>query len=166
MVRKAIIGLGIAIPIILVIIFLALPLLRIGVRHFSLNEEIKNFPIQETSITFKTLAFMKTFNYQNAHEGNIFVVINCTVRNIGDTELELVDFIFADTPILKYGEYYTNAKIGRVWYWSFYGIYPIRLMPNQSLSDGYIYFEILEGEQPKDLVFPKKDSPSIIIDLS
>jgi len=162
---KAVIGLAVVIPTILLVIFFAPSLLRMGVRRFSFNEEIKSCPIKKTSVTFTAWTTMKTFSYHYAREGNIFVVINYTVRNIGDTELG-TDFAFADTPILKYWNYYADAKIGIVTYWSFHGTYPLELMPNQSLTNGYIYFEILEGYQPTELVFPSKESPQIIIKIS
>ena len=144
------------------------------VKHYSFGEEINGFPIEKTAVIFTEWKITKTFYDDNAREGNVFVVINYTVRNIGDMELRLSDFRSAPTPILKYGNYYAEARRTPVWIplpspegerlWYLYDENLVSLMPNQG-ADGFIYYEILEGYQPEKLLFPNKDSPSIIIDF-
>ena len=85
------------------------------VKHYSFGEEIRAFPIEQTAVIFTEWKITKTFHGDDAGEGNVFVVINYTVRNIGDTELSLSEFRSAQTPILKYGNYYAEARHIPVW---------------------------------------------------
>ena len=136
-------------------------------QNYQLNDEIKNFPIQKTSVTFtewstsKKLYGLYGLSYATARSGNIFVVINYTVHNSADTELDLVDFYWAKIPMLKYGDYYADAYHN---FWNYEGS-TMYLMPNQTLN-GFICYEILEGYEPIELLFPNKDSPKVIIELS
>jgi len=144
------------------------------IKHYSFGEEIRGFPIEKTAVIFTEWKITKTFHDDTAREGDVFVVINYTVRNIGNIELSLSDFRSAQTPILKYGNYYAEARHIPVWIplpspggerlWYLYNANLVSLMPNQS-ANGFIYYEILEGYQPEKLLFPNKDSPSIIIDF-
>lgn len=153
--------------LVLLFVYVVPHLTNLGPKRFSFNEEIRNFPITKTAVTFTGWKFTKELVYGEASEGNVFVVINYTVRNIGDTKMDwrdLYEFMTAKAPILQYGNYYAEAEtFGVVWH--FYGL-PIssELMPNQTI-DGFLYYEILEGYQPKQLLFPNKDSPSIIIEM-
>jgi len=144
------------------------------VKHYSFGEEIRAFPIEQTAVIFTEWKITNTFHGDDAGEGSVFVVINYTVRNIGDTELSLSEFRSAQTPILKYGNYYAEARHIPVWIplpspggeklWYLYDENLVSLMPNQS-TRGFIYYKILEGYEPEKLLHPNKDSPTIIIDF-
>ena len=170
MVNKIIVGLSIVALIIIVVVFLYPILSNLTVKHYSFNEEIRGFPIEKTSVTFTGWRIV------NASWGltNDIVIVNYTVRNIGDTTLDTSDFLSAKTPILKYGNsYYADSTIYILTGWGFYqsasfpySMYPTQLMPNQALTNGFLEFKIIQGTQPTELIFPDKDSPSIIIDFS
>jgi len=138
-----------------------------NVKYYHFGEEIEHFPIEKTAVTFTAWEFKKEVYVSKANEGCVFVVINFTVRNIYDTKLgfqTLCDFHEAKAPILKYGNYYAGAEALLSYRWNFYDPYVCELMPNQTLT-GYIYYEILEGYQPQQLLYPNKDAPSIVINI-
>jgi len=152
--------------IILIYVVPRIPNLFTNVKYYSFGEEIQHFPIEETAVTFTAWEFKKEVNFYEANEGCIFVVINFTVRNIAGKKLDawnLRVFSESDAPILTYDSYYAEAE--GVFQWNIYE-YPssLELMPNQTLT-GYIYYEILEGYQPQQLLYPNKDAPSIVIDI-
>jgi hypothetical protein len=139
-----------------------------------LGTEIKNFPLQQTSITFTnwitatTLYDAYGFAWDTASEGDTFVVIYYTVRNIGDTEIDIDNLLLTTPPTLKYGDYYAEASFG--WEFNYTNTGPqnvtTTLMPNQSETNGYIFYEILLGYQPTELLYPNQNSPSLVINLS
>jgi hypothetical protein len=201
--KRLIIGLAMIILAALLGIFLLSSLVN-RERYYRFGQEIRNFPIEKASITFTAWTATKAFD-EAKHWGNIsapqsyvFIIVNYTVRNIGDTEFEIANFSLAKTPLLKYGNYYASCEIARslivgsdysidlrgiTTYWSFYQTYgimdkgsmwemptPVFVGPsigsNVTLSNGFIYFQIPEGCQPAELVFPSKDSQQTIIKIT
>jgi hypothetical protein len=170
--RKSVIALAIMIPVVVLgILYIPSLLTRVSMRQYSFGQEIKGFPIDKTAVTFTAWTTIKRFDAtaNTAREGNTFVVINYTVRNIGDMELDIIDFAFSGAPILKFGNYYADPIITVTsTYWGFYfdAQYSSHyLMPNQSQTNGFIYHEILEGQLPVELVYPNKESPQITIKI-
>jgi len=161
-IKGFIIGVGIVLLVVAGVFLFTSGVIPVN-QNYQLNDEIKNFPIQKTSVTFTEWSTTNKV-ISSARSGNIYVVINFTVRNIADNELDIIDFVGiltgAKRPQLKYGDYYADAIMG--WHVEYLSSY---LMPNQSLT-GFIYYEILEGYEPIELLFPNKDSPQVIIELS
>lgn len=152
---------------VLVYLFLSRPPPPVA-EHYSFNEEIKSFPIEETSVTFTD------WKIENSSYGNNDVVtIEYKVRNDGDSNLELTSFLLSEAPTLKYGNnyyssatYYSDWRARSRWQLSYpYPYFPSYFSPNQTLN-GYLKYEIIKGLQPTQLLFPDKNSPTTIIDFS
>lgn len=133
-------------------------------KHYLFNEEIRAFPLEETSVTFTAWRIIRS----SAEQTNDFVRINYTIRNIGDKKLDLTSFsMFGETPILNYGNnYYATSFYEMDNYWEFDGPTPSYLMPNQTTTNGILQYEIIKGANPKQLLYPSEHSPLIIIDFT
>lgn len=166
MVNKIIIGLVVVVLIVIGVVFFYPQLSKLTTKHYTFNEEIKGFPIGETSVTFTGWRIVNGSSMGFQEDTNV-VIVTFEVRNIGDTTLNTVDFVSATAPILKYGNGYfaDPLLLGSAWGWTFSQYIPMQLLPNQSLTNGFIEFEIISGTQPTQLVFPNKESPSIVIDF-
>jgi hypothetical protein len=133
-------------------------------KHYLFNEEIRAFPLEETSVTFTAWKIIGSSTEQT----NDSVRINYTIRNIGNKTLDLISFsMFGETPILSYGNnFYATSFYEMDNYWEFNGPTPSHLVPNQAATNGILQYEILKGSNPKQLLYPNEHSPLIIIDLT
>ena len=182
MVSKIVVIVVIVSLVVIIGVVLSYPnLLKLASSDYSFGEELKGFPIEQTSVTFtdwKIIKASEDYSWQALHGNNDLVVVNYTVRNIGDTKLQTIDFQSATAPILKYGNsYYADpVTLLTITGWNFYVtsmwddtnpklIYPSSLMPNQEATNGYIQFEVIHGTQPIQLVFHNKNSPSLVVNF-
>lgn len=140
--------------------------------------EIKHYPLNELSFTVTDWTLTKEGHQHifgvdslEPKNGNVYVIVNFTFRNIGDMEINILNnenfwkLAEITTPLLEYGDYYAQAYprnfcsgAGLYWY------QPTDLMPNQTTQGGLLY-EILEGYTPSSLLYPNKDSPTFVITL-
>jgi hypothetical protein len=144
-------------------------------QYYSLNQEITEFPTANTSITFTSWAYTPCFGIFEASENTNLLILNFTLQNIANTEIktrsnlqyltEAEPFTPREAPLLKYGDYYAEAKPDFP-YAHYWGLLESKtnLLPNES-AKGYLIYEILKGYAPTELVYPSKDSPQIIIRL-
>jgi hypothetical protein len=133
-------------------------------KHYLFNEEIRAFPLEETSVTFTAWKILRS----SAEQTNELVRINYTVRNISDKLLDLTSFsMFGEAPILDYGNnYYTTSFYEMDNFWEFYGATPSHLMPNEVATNGILQYEIIKGASPEHLLYPDELSPLVIIDFA
>lgn len=164
--RSVTIGLATAAIMIITIVVFYLILFNSAARHYTFNEEIRGFPIAQISMTFtdwKVISMSPAIatELSLAYNENDLVIVNCTFRNIGNTNFSVhspdnLSSSLGQT-VLKYGNSsyaaLTLTEIGTP------------LMTNQT-STGWLCYEITNGTQPTQLLFPSKDSPSIIVDFS
>jgi hypothetical protein len=144
-------------------------------QYYNLNQEIKGFPTVNTSITFTSWTYISSFSIFEADENTNLVILNFTLQNIADNEIktrsnlqyltEAAPFTPREAPLLKYGDYYAEAKteIPYANYWALWD-FKATLLPKES-AKGYLVYEISKGYTPTELVYPSKDSPQIIIRL-
>jgi hypothetical protein len=144
-------------------------------QYYNLNQEIKEFPTVNTSITFTSWTYISTFSIFEADENTNIVILNFTLQNIADNEIktrsnlqyltEAAPFTPREAPLLKYGDYYAEAKtdVPYSYYWILWKP-QTNLLPNESIN-GCLIYEILKEHTPTELVYPSKDSPQIIIRL-
>lgn len=150
----------------------------LGPHVYSMGEEIKGYPIGEMAISIIYWKTTEQFSYDTAYwaeNGTTFVLYNFTIRNLGNTELNLMEYDLrtrldsVDPPMLKYGSYYASDSILTTMPWSWkYRLFtgePSTLMPNQSTM-GFLIYRILDGYQPTQLTYPNGDSPQFIIETS
>jgi hypothetical protein len=141
---------------------------------YALNEEIRGYPVEELSIS---IAYWKTTKqlhelgfWYDAKEGNVFVMFNFTIRNIANTEIDFYENNFflklmpIDRPLLVYNDYYAQAYTSwNYWAGDFLLSEPRQsLMPNQT-TKGLLTYEILDGYEPIELVYPSRESPIFIV---
>lgn len=166
--KKVAIAVGIVLAILIVSAFSIIVLVPLMVnqlqpRYYTLGEEIKGLPTlgeEKVSITFTSCNVTNKFRYHSPDKGNSLVVFNFTIRNTADIEIYTLGIFFPfDEPLLKYDGYY--AQIETFGYWE----HNFSLMPNQTMS-GWMYYEILEGYEPIELVYPNKESPEIIVKIT
>ena len=144
-------------------------------QYYNLNQEIKEFPTVNTSITFTSWTYISSFSIFEADENTNIVILNFTLQNIADNEIktrsnlqyltEAAPFTPREAPLLKYGDYYSEAKTDFP-YSHYWGLWESKanLLPNESVK-GYLIYEILKGYTPTELVYPNKDAPQIIVKL-
>ncbi len=164
--------------ILLAIVFLpSLPKLgnNPAVQYYDLNQEIEEFPTGNTSITFTSWAYTSTFGIFEANENTNLIILNFTLRNIANNEIETrtnlqylpaaEPFTPRAAPLLKYGASYAQAKIDLpyAYYWGLWTA-QTTILPNESVK-GYVIYEILKDSTPTELVYPNVDSPQIVIRL-
>jgi ribosomal protein L37AE/L43A len=140
-----------------------------------LGTEIMHYPLDTLSFAVTSWSYATTlYNVPDAGlssalpSGSIYVVVNFTFRNIGDTETNLESDYWSlqpvTVPLLQYGNYYATSPT----FFSFLSIYsnqPTDLMPNQT-TNGALIYTILQGYTPSRLLYPNKDSPTFVINLS
>jgi hypothetical protein len=149
-----------------------------------LGTEIKNYPIDGLSFTVTDWTFTTVEAIDSAkilgliglpepQSGSVYVLVNFTLRNIGDMEInfQAYDTYYklgaVTTPSLQYGNYYAQANPTNflTGYAGYYLGQSTDLMPNQTTKCALVY-EILEGYTPSRLLYPNKDSPTLVINLS
>lgn len=180
--KLLLIALAIIIPVILLGIIVFPLILQHGgqpinpeVQYYNLNQEIGGLPTGNTSITFTSWTYTSSFNIFDANENTNLIILNFTFQNIANKEIEIrpnlqysteaEQFTPREAPLLKYGDYYSEAKTDFP-YSHYWGLWESKanLLPNESVK-GYLIYEILKGYTPTELVYPNKDAPQIIVKL-
>lgn len=143
-----------------------------------LGTEIKNYPLGGLSFTVTNWTFA-TFDeipnvigitgfLQLPQSGSIYVLVNFTLRNISDMEINFVN-VQAGTadasPLLQYGNYYAQATPNSFSVLPVYNDQSTDLLPTQT-THGVLVYEILEGYTPSSLLYPNQNSPTFVINLS
>jgi len=173
-IKKAMIALAIVVTVVLLGIIFIPSLITPHPRYYTLGEEMRGFPTEKVAITFTSWNVTKMFLFGMASgENATLVVFNFTLRNIADNQVEVYPNLLhyegeplrpRIPPLLKYGSYYADTHPVFAYYWGLWESTLI-LLPNQSVK-GFIYYEILEGYEPTELVYPSKESPEIIVKIS
>ena len=147
-----------------------------------LGTEIKNYPLDGLSFTVTSWWFVTTaealpivtgitgFLY-GPSSGSVYVVINFTFQNIGNTGVNLLtdknywNLASVTPPIVQYGNYYAEATPTSFSEPPVYVGQPTDLMPNQ-ITNGALVYQILQGYAPSRLLYPDQNSPTFVINLS
>jgi hypothetical protein len=147
-----------------------------------LGTEIKNYPLNGLSFTVTSWWFATTaeavpivtgitgFLY-GPSSGSVYVIINFTLQNIGNTEMNLLtdenfwNLASVAPPVLQYGNYYAGATPTSFSEPPVYLGQPTDLMPNQITNCALVY-QILQGYTPSRLLYPDQNSPTFVINLS
>ncbi|HEX9862964.1 MAG TPA: hypothetical protein VGB11_06770 [Candidatus Bathyarchaeia archaeon] len=177
--KLLLIALAIIIPMVsLAVIFLPPSLTsdnNPAAQYYNLNQEITAFPTANTSLTFKSWTYTSTFDIFEADENTNLVILNFTLKNTANNEInirsnlqystEAAPYTPREAPLLKYSDHYAEAKteIPYAHYWRLWQP-QTNLTPNESIN-GCIIYEIPKEQTPTELVYPNKESPKIIITL-
>jgi hypothetical protein len=150
-------------------------------QKLHLGSEIKHYPLDGISFTVTNWTLVQEIDLnvtgitgllpRTPKNGDVYVIVNFTFRNIGDAELagsfdNFYELASVTSPLLNYGNYYAQAypskfNVGNGLYWG----QTIDLMPNQT-ANGALVYEILDGYTPSSLLYPNKDSPKFVINLT